>query len=300
MKLVPAYYNENDPRAAAWLRELIKAGHIAPGDVDERSILDVTPFDVAGYDQCHFFAGIGGWSYALRLAGWSDARNVWTGSCPCQPFSAAGRGDGIEDDRHLWPCWYSLIRECRPAVVFGEQVASPAGLGWLDIVHADLEEARYAVGAADLCAASIGAPHIRQRLYFVADCDSDRFEERRQHDGESQQQHSGSSAALGGDVGGRGSIGVALGNTGGSRGGRDSGAVPQTQGSDWRGLWSVPDESFITGPDGKRRPIKPGLEPLVNGLPGRVGLLRGYGNAIVPQVAATFIKAYEDTRATDR
>ena len=84
------YYNEHDAKAAAWMRELIKEGLIADGDVDERSIVDVQPGDLAGYTQCHWFAGIGGWSLALRLAGWPDDRPVWTGSCPCQPFSSAG------------------------------------------------------------------------------------------------------------------------------------------------------------------------------------------------------------------
>jgi len=129
-----AYYNENDPFAAAWLRELIKAGLIADGEVDERSIVDVSPDDLRGFVQCHFFAGIGGWSYALRLAGWPDDRAVWTGSCPCQPFSSAGKGDGADDSRHLWPAWFRLIAECRPVAVFGEQVASADGLGWLDRV----------------------------------------------------------------------------------------------------------------------------------------------------------------------
>ena len=78
-----AYYNEFDPKAAAWLRELIKRGLIADGVVDERSILDVSADDLVGFTQCHFFAGIGGWSYALRLAGWSDDQPVWTGSPPC-------------------------------------------------------------------------------------------------------------------------------------------------------------------------------------------------------------------------
>ena len=87
---MPAYYNENNRFAAQWLRNLIAAGDIAPGDVDERSITEVRPDDLRGYTQCHFFAGIGGWSAALRLAGWPDDRPVWTGSCPCQPFSAAG------------------------------------------------------------------------------------------------------------------------------------------------------------------------------------------------------------------
>ena len=164
-----AYYNEYDRNAAAWLRELIRQGHIAPGDVDERSIEDVHPDDLKGYAQCHFFAGIGVWSYALRRAGWADDRPVWTGSCPCQPFSAAGKGAGFADERHLWPAFHHLIRECAPAIVLGEQVASRDGLGWLDLVSADLEGSGYACGAVDLCAAGVGAPHIRQRLWWVAE-----------------------------------------------------------------------------------------------------------------------------------
>lgn len=164
-----AYYNEFDPFAAAWLRELIKDGLIAPGDVDERSIKAVQPDDLKGYTQHHFFADIGGWSYALRLAGWSDDEPVWTGSCPCQPFSAAGKRKGEADERHLWPEFRRLIAECSPATVFGEQVASKDGRVWLAGVRADLEALGYAVGGADLCAAGVGAPHIRQRLWWVAD-----------------------------------------------------------------------------------------------------------------------------------
>ncbi|HHG6003289.1 TPA: DNA cytosine methyltransferase [Pseudomonas aeruginosa] len=134
-----AYYNEIDPYAAQWLRNLIAAGHIAPGDVDERSIEDVHPDDLKHYTQCHFFAGIGVWSLALRRAGWPDDRPVWTGSCPCQPFSAAGKGAGFDDERHLWPHWHWLIGERRPPVIFGEQVASKDAEPWLDLVQADME-----------------------------------------------------------------------------------------------------------------------------------------------------------------
>jgi len=163
-----AWYNEIDPVKAEWLRELIRAGLIAPGDVDERSIADVKPAELLEYAQCHFFAGIGAWSYALRCAGWPDDRPVWTGSCPCPSFSTAGKGQGFRDPRHLWPHWFQLIRELRPAVLFGEQVSAAIGHGWLDLVQSDLEGADYAVGAAVLGACSVGAPHIRQRLYFVA------------------------------------------------------------------------------------------------------------------------------------
>lgn len=164
-----AYYNEIDPHAAQWLRNLIEAGHIAPGYVDERSIEDVYPSDLRGFTQCHFFAGIGVWSYALRQAGWSDDRPVWTGSCPCQPFSAAGKGTGFDDERHLWPAFHHLIKECKPAIVLGEQVASKDADPWIDLVHTDLEALGYAFGAVPFPSAGVGAPHIRDRLYWVAD-----------------------------------------------------------------------------------------------------------------------------------
>ena len=127
--VVKVYYNEIDEFAAAWLRELMKAGQIPDGEVDTRSIADVQPDDLRGFQQCHFFAGIGGWAYALKLAGWPEDRAVWTGSCPCQPFSSAGAQAGGDDPRHLWPTWFRLIRECRPNVVFGEQVESAIGHG---------------------------------------------------------------------------------------------------------------------------------------------------------------------------
>jgi len=173
-----AYYNEIDRHAAAWLRELIKQGHIAAGDVDERSIEDVEPEDLLEYTQCHFFAGIGVWSYALRQAGWPDDRTVWTGSCPCQPFSAAGKGKGFTDDRHLWPAFHWLISQCRPVVTFGEQVAGKAGETWLDLVSTDLENEGYAVGAAVTAACGFGAPHQRKRIYWVADSISNRQPQR--------------------------------------------------------------------------------------------------------------------------
>jgi len=260
--MTAAYYNECDPKAAAWLRELIKADLIAPGDVDERSITEVQPADLVGYTQCHFFAGIGGWSLALRLAGWPDDRPVWTGSCPCQPFSAAGKGEGAADSRHLWPEWFRLIRECRPGPVFGEQVASAVGHGWLDLVSTDLEGEGYAIGATVLGAHSVGAPHIRQRLWFVAEANVDE-----------------------------------LGHATSSRWQRSHGSSQQEQGSrsgreDDFPSWN--DLVWLPCRDGKARPTQSGLQPLAHGVSARVGRLRGYGNAIVPQVAAEVIAAYMD------
>ena len=176
-----AYYNEIDPYAAQWLRNLIAAGHIAAGDVDERSIEDVHPHDLKPYTQCHFFAGIGIWSLALRRAGWSDDRPVWTGSCPCQPFSTAGEGLGFDDSRHLWPAFAWLISERRPAVIFGEQVAGKAVEPWIDLVQTDLETLEYAFGDVPFPSAGVGAPHIRDRSFWVADLYLDGRNQGRKH-----------------------------------------------------------------------------------------------------------------------
>jgi DNA (cytosine-5)-methyltransferase 1 len=357
-----AYYNEHDPYTAQWLRNLIAAGHIAPGDVDERSIEDIKPDDLRGYTQCHFFAGIGVWSYALRRAGWPDSRPVWTGSCPCQPFSDAGQGAGFADERHLWPAFFHLIAQRNPVVVFGEQVASRAGLAWLDLVHADMEAAEYAFGAVDLCAAGVGAPHIRQRLYWVADSSSIRQSRGRQHNRCEQQddgietpewgnyrqqiEERGFISRLGHDdherleglrrghqteSGWQGAFRPAtetsepsgLGHAGhGEHRGRDglehSGSEPRSASSEGEGtgakrfgaLADATDASAIglerPGPtngrwadadwllcrDGKWRPVEPGAFPLVDRAPARMGRLRAYGNAIVPQVAEAFIRAY--------
>lgn len=194
-----AYYNEIDPYAAQWLRNLIAAGHIAPGDVDERSIEDVHPDDLRPYTQCHFFAGIGVWSLALRRAGWPDDRPVWTGSCPCQPFSSAGEGAGFDDPRHLWPFWAWLIRERRPAVVYGEQVAKATE--WLRLVRSDLVALGYAVGCMPIEAACAGSFSPRERFFFVADADGIGWEEGRLPIARSSEAPSGRPADLAGDAG---------------------------------------------------------------------------------------------------
>lgn len=318
-----AYYNEIEPFAAEWLRNLIAEGLIAPGDVDTRSIADVQPDDLRGYTQCHFFAGLGGWSYALRLAGWPDDRPVWTGSCPCQPFSVAGKRKASDDARHLWPEFHRLIAECGPAVVFGEQVTSKLGRTWLAGVRTDLEALAYAVGAADLCAAGVGAPHIRQRLWWVADAERGDPEHRR-HDvhaapgdveGEAQERERlraqlGSSGDVGrmanadGRFAGNGELqsgrqygqqpenGSIAGGLGDADAARLQGRNERGHGTDERAPWAASVAHWIPCADGKARRLEPGVEPLAHGVPGRMGLLRAYGNAIVPQVAAEFIEAY--------
>ena len=325
MSVRGAYYNEHDPHAAQWLRNLVARGAIAPGDVDERDILDVRPSDLAGYSQHHFFAGIGVWSYALRCAGWPDDRLVWTGSCPCQPFSAAGKRAGFADERHLWPAWFWLIQQCRPCSIFGEQVASKDGLSWFDIVRTDLQSESYTGWSADLCAAGVGAPHIRQRLFFMANL--------RDGQGDARLEHSKSLGLLRGphDENGwrrertprQGSEAGKLGHPnnegwrkltqcdGPSKSKRKLQCRPDTYRSSnhmrfcsTNDLWSNSDWLFCT--DGKWRPVEPSTFPLAYGASFRMGfggsyegrsrakMLKGYGNAIVAPLAVTFISDFLD------
>lgn len=532
--LIMNYYNDFDKHACAWLRELIKAGIIPPGDVDERPIQEIKPHELSGYTQCHLFAGVGGWPIALGLAGWGADRPVWSGSCPCQPFSVAGAGGGVEDERHLWPEFLRLIATCKPDIVFGEQVASRAGrewlssvrldlenielcrvfyenmhevqekaaegklpeilwsinrrikaalqgvpkkirtemerceqraacgdkgkeisqgkkvpfrircceqgnavgnasetemlekensirlrpthcgdrkkntkkevrndrggiryvqrrnqmelaffrqdsadericlfkhsgclfrnecrswqlgggstaqnyecmagkeiaddkrsitnafremleskLGreWLSGVRLDLEEMGYAVGAADLCAASVGAPHIRQRLFWVADAMRSgrpaRWAESRtgQASWDGERRRMGNTESDDREVllqqRRQGKEGIDTGWSGECSGlvdadsqrlqGFPNKCVDEERwnfeerpvGLSSRSFWD--DSIWIPCGDGKARRIKPGLEPLVDGLHGRASLLRGYGNAIVPQIASEFVRAF--------
>lgn len=319
------YYNDADPAACAWLRELIAAKLLPDGEVDERSILEVEPADLRGFAQCHFFAGIGGWPYALRLAGVPENLPVWTGSPPCQPFSQAGQRKGQDDDRHLAPAFLRLVAACRPELVFGEQVASAAVLGpvgrtpgaavadspdwaWFDALAADLEAASYAVAAADLPAAGIGAPHIRQRLFFGAvaletvglgDSFGAGLQGRIGMQGGSDQRAARSTGLAGRLADGNGG----LARDGGVQRGRQHRCKPQdgeagglvegvdSAGTDaTNGVWRDPD--WLLCRDDRWRPVEPGTFPLADGIPGRMGLLRGYGNAIVPPLAAEFVTAF--------
>lgn len=294
-----AYYNEIDPFAAQWLRNLIDAGHIAPGIVDTRSIEDVTPNDLKGFTQCHFFARIGVWSYALRLVGWPDDKPIWTGSCPCQPFSPAGKGNGFDDERHLWPAFHWLIAQCRPVAVAGEQSGSANSDVWIDLVQTDMESLGYAFGALAFPSASVGAPHIRDRAYWVADTNSERMETPWKP-GEAGRLKfaNGHSISWMADTSRKGWQGGVSGRENTQReainghagcDSSDCGTGPVN------GFWRSAD--WLHCRDGNWRPVKPGLKPLVNGVAGRVGQLRAYGNAVNAYAAAAFLSAYLQSAA---
>ena len=88
---------------------------------------------------------------------------------PVSRFRARDKGEVMPTNAISGPLFNQLIAECKPPVVFGEQVASKLGREWLSAVRTDLESVGYACGAADLSAAGVGAPHIRQRLYWAAE-----------------------------------------------------------------------------------------------------------------------------------
>jgi DNA (cytosine-5)-methyltransferase 1 len=300
-KLLMNYYNDNDPFACEWARNLIEAGEVPNGIVDERPIEEVMSADLDGYRQCHFFAGILGWPLALKLAGWpADDAPVWTGSAPCQPFSTAGKGKGIDDERHLWPEFLRLITECRPPVIFGEQVSSAEVVGtqleaafvdavqygdyaranklakrltqshgfhygarWVDRVHADLEAIGYAFRFTILGAHSTGSPHIRQRLFWVAYA---QYEQPRTRDSGEQ----GDSAEHGRDRPSVDGVADGLGDT-------NSSESPQPEEQSAR-------QEFATAPgagwhvvhcgDGKTRRVpdpESGIQCLAHGIPRKLG-----------------------------
>jgi len=355
---VSTYYNEFDPYAAAWLRELMRRRLIPDGCVDERDVRVVLPDDLREFTQLHFFAGIGGWAHALRLAGWPDDRPVLTGSPPCQPFSTAGKQQGVLDERHLAPVWLGLVAALRPPVIFGEQVASAVTKdNWLDDLLDALEAEGYATGAAVLPACSIGAPHIRSRLWFtgrMADASVDRPQGWVRRGTDAAWEAVDGSAGLGStDLGladtDDGCKGVERGSSsemggwgqGHARAGRgcssSDGRMADASGerrqqvaggalgdeakdgrAGWDGSiansdhefagdgtnsrsgqtddqWRDPDWLFCR--DEKWRPVESGTFPLAHGVSSRVGRLRGYGNAIVPQVAAQIIKTIMESHA---
>lgn len=352
-----AYYNEFDPKAVSWIRQLIANGLIMDGVVDDRSIIDVQQSDLKGFTRHHFFAGIGGWELALQLANWPIDRPVCTASLPCQPFSVAGTQKGKEDERHLLPHFIELVKQCNFQTIFGEQVPGAIKHGWLDDLCTEMEREKYTVGSIVLTAAGEGAPHIRQRLYWVADS-INKGSQRRLSGWQNQEReavsgHSGCDSTVSGlsdtknrdgrpesqltasggreswnKFGGDGSC-SGMGDTkhdGQSTSSQSRSDVTTIQhstprsdsSSESKGTstsriiseWSDPDWLYCR--DEKYRPIKPSIEPLAHGLSRGVGYssdsseqiepdntqearimrLKGYGNAIVPQVAASFIKAF--------
>lgn len=269
-----AFYNDFDSYSSQWLANLTKNKLLPGGTVSSQSIEDIKPDDLSPYNRCHFFAGIGAFPLSLKRLGWPEDLTVWTGGCPCQPFAAPGKRKGFTDERHLWPSWFHLIKEQRPSVVIGEQVSTKDADPWLDLVQSDLEGVGYTFGCVSFPAAGVGAPHIRERTYWVGYTDDERLQ---RHQGvlDFRKEPRWFRAS---ETGSASETGVPHRHTA-------PGAT--------NGQWSNAD--WLRCNDNKWRPVQPGTCPLADGVPGRVGRLRAYGNTVCVGSATLFVEIIMDT-----
>jgi DNA (cytosine-5)-methyltransferase 1 len=249
--MVDAVYNEIEPFLAKWLDNLISYNHIADGHIVCKSIKEIDTTIFKDYNQAHFFAGVGGWSYALRLVGWPDDRKVWTISCPCPPWSRARINnldfDKTRDERDLWPVVMPIIKQHMPSEIYGEQVAGKKVQEWILRTRKDLESIGYNFEGRTTKSSYAGAPSQRERFFFFAHLDS-------------------------------------------QRGQRLVKSVYTSKTRPWRwgsekDLRTIVNSPFQPGDSWPQPLIRSGDD----GVPNRVAVLRAYGNAIDPWQAAQFI-----------
>jgi len=246
--------------------------------------------------------------------------DVICGGFPCQPFSQAGKQQAQDDARHLWPEMFRLIRECRPTWVVGENVAGLIRLG-LDEVLADLESEGYSTRTFNIPACSVGAPHLRQRLWIVAHSDSE-SEPDGSFDGNARQRQlgfefgGGETASHGSDPDNDGShrekkhkqnskhgetklrdkqvceLGSMGKDVADSECKRERGRSTKSSGrksrmEHWSGGECNRSEEWWE--------VEPDVGRLVDGLPNRVPQLRALGNSIIPQIAEKIGQAIKET-----
>lgn len=190
------------------------------------------------------------------------------GGYPCQPFSYAGQRRGEEDDRHLWPYVKELLQEIRPNWFVGENVAGHVTLG-LDTVLSDLESIGYAAQSFIIPAASVNAPHRRDRVFIVANSTVEGLERKQRK--ESEGAGEGSSD--------RGKV-VAHPN---SKSGLQTGSAVSTERSERITRDNASGSSWTYQPGIDWWAVEPGVGRVANGVPNRVDRLKSLGNAVVPQ-----------------
>jgi DNA (cytosine-5)-methyltransferase 1 len=228
--------------------------------------------------------------------------DILTGGFPCQPYSAAGKRKGKEDERHLWPEMLRVIREVAPRYVVGENVLGltnwDGGLVF-DEVHTDLESAGYEVAAVVIPAAAVNAPHGRDRVWFVAKrvvadavCGSD-GNDGGEIVGAPSEIRRGTSVNVPNQFCGARVATDANGEQCNRRDGQNIGEFPTTHGTETFGVptkW----ETFPTKPA-----VCGGNDGVPDQLDGitfskwRFESLKAYGNAIVPQVAYEIFKTIQ-------
>lgn len=189
--------------------------------------------------------------------------DVITGGYPCQPFSTAGKRRGEEDDRHLWPSMFAIIRATRPTWVIGENVAGHVTMG-LDSVLSDLESEGYACRPFIIPACAAGAYHRRDRIWIVAHAAGKRCREKGELSSRSPQRTTSPSSA---------SSNV-------------SDAEPRQliiacdKKANGEGQATRP----INGCQYRKWPAEPRVGRVANGVPNRTHRLRALGNSVVPQI----------------
>jgi len=279
----------------------------AMGEMVQIATADVRQMNGATRTHIDLFSGIGGFALACRWAGietiafceiepyaqrvlrknfpririFEDVRQfpatefrepfLLTGGYPCQPFSQAGKRRGAEDDRHLWPSMFGIIRTSRPTWILAENVAGHVTLG-LDQVLADLESEGYAVQPIIIPACAVDAPHRRDRVWIVGNAKKRSGNERSRGCNENRELQISK-----------------LGNASREIAFADSNRRRcEKRESETK---SLSDFNFKSESDGRFWSAEPNVGRVAHGIPRRVDRLRGLGNAIVPQVAYEIIKA---------
>jgi len=219
--------------------------------------------------------------------------DLLTAGFPCQPFSVAGKRRGGGDPRDLWPQTARIIGECRPRYALLENVAGLLSMDrgrYFRGVLGSLAEFGYDAIWNVLPASSVGAPHLRKRLWIVAYSNDGRLgkpycyrvekenrKKRESNKGKTIQESFSNSLE-------RSSFlpdATRTKQQADIRGGysENNGSVE----SQYRGRYLLPGKESWT--------CEPGIHRVVDGIPGIVARNKGYGNAIVPQCAYIFLKA---------
>lgn len=242
-----------------------------------------------------------------------ERADVIVGGYPCQPFSVAGKRAGKNDNRHLWPEFYRLIRECSSAWVIAENVAGHISMG-LDEVLFDLERAGYTWETFVIPACAVDAPHRRDRVWIVAHVDDNRRRGAIQSIHELWSRET-ANAGRDGEIqflvntkGFRQQPGRRSGNGALQRKNRAQNTddrcatdadrdierleIRQRQDARRAGpqIWSKPFGAC-------RWPAEPALGRVANGVPRRVDRLRALGNAVVPQIPEIIGRAIMEVEA---
>jgi DNA (cytosine-5)-methyltransferase 1 len=230
--------------------------------------------------------------------------NVICGGYPCQPFSLAGRRQGTDDPRHLWPWVRTAISELRPDYAVLENVRGHLTMGGIEVIG-ELAEIGYDAEWRIVSAAGVGAPHRRDRLIIVAypaqlfsDGVNDHARGCLEPEAVSELRNGGraSHVANTASKGLEGAVGqVSKGNGNGfTYGGAemantDSEQLGQRRQSQHAGqarkIWEYNGTGQARYDGWQWWEVEPDVGRVADGIPHRVDRLRGLGNAVVPQVA---------------